>query len=137
MSTVVTTPPLGLQILYRTVGWRLGEPYREWVAADLADPSWFRRYFLANAAVSIPVGALVLGFAWWVSGDFPQGGLIGGLVALLFGFPSDRTKRIAVSRQLLPGAPLGRWARLPNGVVIGIYVGGLCVALLLIATFAR
>lgn len=138
MSTVITTPPLGLRLLYHTLGWRLDEPYRAWVAADLADPRWFHRHWCVFAPFLLLFGTLLYGSAWLLTGRFNTAGFLAVVVvgALFPRSQPDRAHRFAAARQGLAGTP-GWWARLPNVAMAGLTCAGSGAALLAMVIFAR
>lgn len=139
MSDVVTVPPLGLRLLYHTLGWRLGDPYREWVAADLADERWFHRHWCIFAPFLVLVGTLLYGTRWLVTGRFDAVGyVVVVVVAALFPrVDPDRLHQVAAARQQLPGTSPNWWARQPNGVVVGVQGAVLVAGGIFIANIGR
>lgn len=77
----VDTPPAGLRFAYRFFGWRIEEPYRQWLLADLADPTWLRRYRLRHLAFVTVAAALILGSFQWRYDRFPWAGVGGSSAA--------------------------------------------------------
>lgn len=114
-TTDVVAPPAGLRFAYRFLGWRIEEPYRAWLLADLADPTWLRRYRLRNLAFVTTVAGVCIAFVQWRYQRFPLAGLGGFLGGALgpFLFP-DRVRQQVARRQLLARAETTWWHRLSN-----------------------
>ncbi len=119
----VVTPPTGLRIAYRFFGWRLEEPYRAWLLADLADPTWLRRYRIRHLAFIATIAAVTLSAFHLRYGRFPLAGIVGLIGGALGPFlNSARLRQQIARRQLLPGEQTTWWHRLSNGTWTGINV---------------